>query len=180
VSDGEGTTQPDRTANEGTTQERGERNRKTGGQGEMQEFTKEKTSQMSQLRRASRSKGETSNSSQAPPSSPLSRISRRGPMQRSGIAMSVGETEIEASTRDANKRKSRRPFIEDDEDEEDDEVEQRNTYPKGWGTQNMADDEDEIEDENDPYLSPEGSSTAEERLRNHAHVVDGTTTEEDE
>jgi len=73
-------------------------------------------------------------------------------MQRSDIAMSVGETSNAASTRDANKRKSRRPFIEDDEDEEDDEVEQPNTYPKGWGTQNMADDDDEIEDENDPYL----------------------------
>ena len=101
-------------------------------------------------------------------------------MHRSGIAISVGETEIEASTRDTNKRKSRTPFIEDDKDKEDDEVVQRNTYPKEWGTQNMGDDEDEIEDEKDPYLSPKGSSTAEERLRNHAHVVDGTTTEEDE
>ena len=152
VSDAEGTTQPDRTANEGTTQERGERNRKTGGQGEMQEFTKEKTSQMSQLRRAFRSKGETSNSSQAPPSSPLSWISRRGPMQRSGIAMSVSDTDREASTMDSNKQKYRRPFIDADDNEEDYEVEERNTYSKGWGTQNMADDEDEIEDETDHYL----------------------------
>jgi len=146
----------------------------------MQEFTKEKTSQMSQLRRASRSKGEISNSSQAPPGSPLSWISSLCSIQRSEIAMSMGKTGIEASTRDANKRKSRRPFIEDDKDEEDDEVEQRDTYPKRWGTQNMADDEDEIEDENDPYWSPEGSSKAEEQLRNQGHVVDGTTTEQDE
>jgi len=81
-------------------------------------------------------------------------------MQRSGNAMSMGGTEIESGTRDANKRKSRRPFIEDDEGKEDDKVEQRNTYPKGWGMQNMLDGEDEIENENDPYLSLEGSSTA--------------------
>jgi len=130
----------------------------------MQEFTKEKTLQMSQPKRVSRSKGETSNASQAPPSSPLSQISRWGTMQRSGIPRSMGETEIQARTRDMNKRKSRRTFIEANEDKEDDEVEQHNTYPKGWGTQKIAGDEDEIEDENDPYLSLEGSSMAEEQL----------------
>jgi len=60
VSDAEGTMEPDRTTNKDTTHVKGERNGKTGGQGEMQEFTKEKTLQMSQLRRASRSKAETS------------------------------------------------------------------------------------------------------------------------
>ena len=83
-------------------------------------------------------------------------------MQRSVIAMSVGETEIETSNRDQNKRKSRSPFSEGDEDEGDYRVEQRNTCPKGFGTHNMMDNEDEVENENDPYLSPEESSMAEE------------------
>jgi len=105
------------------------------------------------------------------------RSSRLGRQGRRGMAVAQDGSETTGTTRNAKKRKSRRPIIEDEDEDEDgdemegDEMEEEEHDVNEDGSQDECDSED-------PYLSPEDGKSY--RLQERAHDVDGITTEEDE